>query len=253
MAPARRAAACGLAPAAAQDAREGEVHALQRPEPARPSAGRADGAGPRSARRRSRSASAARRCSGRRSPSGDRCTGGARISPVRIRARASPFTSIPSSCPTWYTSSRACHFGTAPARMSLGAISGFRVSAVIPRRSLCCRTIPKSPSLRLRPSQTNTFIGVRSRWSICPRCSFPSTWRMPAISRRAVRSGQPLPVRCRNALQVAVTRVLEREAVEDAAVRAHEGKACRRRGSPADGRPAAARSTPRAATRRCAR
>ena len=45
----------------------------------------------------------------------------------------------------------------------------FIVLAVIPRRSLCCRTIPKSPSFSLRLSQTKTFIGVRSRCSICPR------------------------------------------------------------------------------------
>ena len=33
--------------------------------------------------------------------------------------------------------------------MSLGAVSAFIVRAVMPRRSLCCRTMPKSPSLRL--------------------------------------------------------------------------------------------------------
>ena len=49
------------------------------------------------------------------------------------------------------------------ARMSLGAVSAFIVRAVMPRRSLCCRTIPKSPSFSRRPSQTNTFSGVRSR------------------------------------------------------------------------------------------
>ena len=42
-----------------------------------------------------------------------------------MRARASPLTSIASSWPTWYTSSRACHFGAARARMSLGAVSAF--------------------------------------------------------------------------------------------------------------------------------
>src|SRR5712691_2767726 len=118
-----------------------------------------------------------------------------------MRARASPLISMPSSCPTWYTSSRACHLGTARARMSLGAVSAFIVRAVIPRRSLCCRTIPKSPSFRRRPSQTKTFSGVRSRCSAWPRCSFPSTSRMPAISRRAVVSDHPLGERDRKALR----------------------------------------------------
>ena len=114
--------------------------------------------------------------------------------------RASPLISIASSWPTWYTSSRACHFGTALARMSLGAVIAFIVRAVTPRRSLCCRAMPKSPSFRRRPSQTKTFSGVRSRCSVCPRCSLPRTSRMPAISRRAVVSRQPLPLG-RNALR----------------------------------------------------
>ena len=39
----------------------------------------------------------------------------------------------------------------------------FIVLAVIPRESLCCRTMPKSPSFSAGPAQTNTFTGVRSR------------------------------------------------------------------------------------------
>ena len=138
-------------------------------------------------------------------------------------------------------------------RISLGAVNGFSVPARIPRRSLWCRTIPKSPSFRYRPSQTKTFIGVRSRWSIWPRCSFPSTWRMPAISRRAAASGHRLPVRCRNARRSPCARVLEREAVQIRGRPRRTRGNCRRRGSPADARPGVARSTPRAAIRRCAR
>ena len=61
----------------------------------------------------------------------------------------------------------------------------------MPRRSLCCRTIPKSPSFSRRPSQTNTFIGVRSRCSVCPRWSVPST--SECRRSRAVRSPQASP------------------------------------------------------------
>ena len=47
---------------------------------------------------------------------------------------------------------------------------------------------------------------------------------MPAISRRAAASDQPLPVARQERAQVAVARVLERQAVEDAAVGAHQRK-----------------------------
>ena len=43
--------------------------------------------------------------------------------------------------------------------MSLGAANGFSVRAVTPRRSVCGRAMPKSPSFSLRPSQTKTFSG----------------------------------------------------------------------------------------------
>ena len=42
---------------------------------------------------------------------------------------------------------------------SLGAVSAFIVPAVMPRWSLCWRTMPKSPSLSVGPSQTKTFSG----------------------------------------------------------------------------------------------
>ena len=47
---------------------------------------------------------------------------------------------------------------------------------------------------------------------------------MPAISRRAVASGQPLRGARQERAQIAVPRVLEREAVEHAAVGAHQRK-----------------------------
>ena len=94
----------------------------------------------------------------------------------------------------------------------------------MPRRSLCCRTMPKSPSLSRRPSQTNTFSGVRSRCSVCPRCSLRSTSRMPAISRRAAASDQPRPVRDRKALRSPCVGVLEGQAVQEASAGAHQGK-----------------------------
>ena len=45
---------------------------------------------------------------------------------------------------------------------------------------------------------------------------------MPAISRRAGVSGQPFPARCRNALRSPWQRVLERQAVEQPPVGAHQ-------------------------------
>ena len=197
----------------------------------RPSAAPAGARAPRSARRRSRSACAARRCSGRRSPSAGRCSGSRRISCVRMRARASPFTSIAEQLP---------HLVHVVARLPLrsGAARGCRSApssgsascAVTPRRSLCWRTMPKSPSFRLRPSHTKTFIGVRSRCSIWPRCSLPSTCEDagdlaprdalgPALAgaaqeraagRRAART------RARGSRARRAVRAHQREGVEDA-------------------------------------
>ena len=172
----------------------------------------------------------------------------------RMRARASPFTSIPRSCPTWYTSSRACHLGAAPATMSLGAVRRVEGPRGDPRagRSAAgrCRSRRASGCV---PRRRTRSCGVRSRCRSCPRWSFPSTWRMPAISRRAVASGQPLAGALQERAEVALARVLQREAVEDAAVRPPAAGTCRRRGWRAGGRPGAARSRPRAASRRCAR
>jgi hypothetical protein len=111
-----------------------------------------------------------------------------------------PLITVPIICPTRYTSSRACHFGAAPPRMSLGVVNAFIVRAVIPRRSLCGRTMPKSPSFRRRPSQTKTFTGVRLRCSNCPRWSFPSISRVPAISRRRTASFRAFPPAATNCL-----------------------------------------------------
>ena len=89
-------------------------------------------------------------------------------------------------------------------RCSLGAVSEFIVRAVMPRRSLCWRTMPKSPSLRRRPSQTNTFSGVRSRCSAGRGGACRSTSSMPAISRRAAASVQPRVSARQERAQVAV-------------------------------------------------
>ena len=64
-------------------------------------------------------------------------------------------------------------------------------------------------------------MGVRSRCSIWPRCSFLSTSRMPAISRRAAASVNPFP-RGADGSQVPVERVLEREAIEHRPVGPHQ-------------------------------
>ena len=207
----------------------------------------------RSSRRRSRSASAARRCSGRRSPSGDRCTPAAGPPCGRIRARASPLISMPSSCPD------LIHVvARLPLRHGAGedvARRGERVHrargdaaavALLPRR---CRSRRASAAVRRRRRRSAASDRGAAVW---PRCSLPSTSRMPAISRRAAASDQPRAGAREERAQVAVPRVFEREAVEHPPVGAASAETCRRRGSRADGRPAAGRNRLRAASRRCA-
>ena len=113
----------------------------------------------RSARRRSRSASAAHRYSDARSPSGDRCTGRRRTSVGGSARPARPSRASPAAGPTWYTSSRACHFGRRPARKSLGTIDTVQRVGGDAAVLRCWRAIPKSPSFRRCPWHTNTSSG----------------------------------------------------------------------------------------------
>src|SRR4026209_2131509 len=71
--------------------------------------------------------------------------------------------------------------------MSLGAVNAFIVRAVIPRRSLCCRTMPKSPSFRRRSSQTKTFSGVRSRRSVRPGGALRPELQPPVVADEDVQ------------------------------------------------------------------
>ena len=106
--------------------------------------------------------------------------------------------------------------------------------------------------LEARPSQTNTLTGVRSRCSVWPRCSLPSTSSTPAISRRTTVSDHPRAPRFRNAPRSPCAATPG----PDSSRRVRPANAAemhRRRGSRARGRRAPARSTPRAPTRRSAR
>ena len=247
-----------LAPRPAQDPGEREVHALECLLHARAATRAADGGAPRSSRRRSRSACAARRCTGGRSPSGDRCSGDGGSPRVRIRSLASPLISMPEQLPD------LIHV---VARLPLGRRAREQIArrghpvhrvrgdaarvALLPRDPEVAE-LQLGPPCRRRASQTNRFIGVRSRCSVWPRWSFRSTSRMPAISRRTTVSDRPFLGSPQERAEIAVDRVLERQVIEDLAVGAHQRKQVEDADGARDAPRGAARSTPRGSSRRCA-
>ena len=142
-----------------------------------------------------------------RSPSGDRCTRSRRTSGVPDpRPRVALDSASPAAARPGTRRRAPATSGTAPARMSLGAV--MRVHRVRGDAAPIA-LLPDDaevPELEAADRRRRTrSSGVRSRCSSWPRCSLPSTSRMPAISRRTARLGPSfLRPRCRKATEITV-------------------------------------------------
>ena len=99
--------------------------------------------------------------------------------------------------------------------MSLGAVSAFIVRAVMPRRSLCCWTMPKSPSLRLAAVADEDVerreVAMQQLAAVELAEHLEDAGDLAPCGPLRPAAGVPPQV----GAQVAEPRVLERQAVED--------------------------------------
>ena len=119
---------------------------------------------------------------------------------------------------------RACHFGAAPARMSLGAPQGLSVRAV--DASPVARVTHDAEVTELQSAVVADEHVHRGQVPVEHLAAMKPAEDLENPGDLAPRGllGPPLPGALEIGAQVAVLRVLERETVEDAAVLSHQGK-----------------------------
>ena len=108
--------------------------------------------------------------------------------------------------------------------MSLGAVSAFMVRAVTPRRSLCCRAMPKSPSFRRRSVADEDVQRREVAVQRLPAMQLAEDLEDAGNLAARRRFTPAFAAAAEKRAEIAVARILEHQAVQDRTVLAHQRK-----------------------------